>query len=122
MLALVFDFRVYPFVFAVDVTELVSMRATVTAQLGKAGVQTSSFTVESSHLLTVGEPDELWRGQLFAVVSDDHSSHIFPHPSVECQHAVGVVACPSLFDFDGERQFVVGVTSFAARRLELWSR
>ena len=122
LFALVPNLAIYSFVFALDVRELVSMRATITAQRGKAIVQSSSFTVEPSHHVTVNELDEMWRRQLFAVVSDHHSSHIFPHPSVEGQHAINVVVCLYLIDFDRKGQFVIGVTGLSPGRLELKSR
>ena len=48
LFALVPNLAVYSFVFALDVRELVSLRATITPQRGKAVVQSSSFTVEQS--------------------------------------------------------------------------
>jgi hypothetical protein len=42
LFALVPNLAIYSFVFALDVRELVSMRATITAQRGKAIVQSSS--------------------------------------------------------------------------------
>jgi hypothetical protein len=48
LFALVPNLAVCPFAFALDVRELVSLRATITPQRGKAVVQSSSFTVEQS--------------------------------------------------------------------------
>ncbi len=75
LLTLVPNLVGHPFVPVVNVRELVSMRATVTTQRGKAVVQTGAFAVESSHRLAVGELDELWRGQLPVVFGDHHAVH-----------------------------------------------
>ena len=76
----------------------------------------------SRHPVTVSELDEMWRRQLFAVVSDHHGSHIFPHPSVEGQHAINVVVRLCLIDFDRKGQFLIGVTGLSPGRFELRSR
>jgi len=118
LLALVANLVVHPLVFVLNMAEFVGVSATVTAQRGEAVVQSGAFAVESSHFLTVGELDKLWRGQLFAVVSDHHGSHAFSHPCIECQHAVDAVSCLCVFDFHGEGEFVVGVTGFTEVRGE----
>ena len=64
----------------------------------------------------------MWRGELLTVVSNYHGSHIFPHASVKCQHAVNVVGLFRVFDVDCKGEFVVGVTGFATGGVELGSR
>jgi hypothetical protein len=105
LLTLVLEFAVHPLVLALNVSEVVGVSATSPAQRPKTVVQAGSFVVESSHLLTGSELDELWRRQLFAVVSDHHGSHVFSQSGVECQYAVNVVSRLCVFDFDGEGQY-----------------
>ncbi|WP_255568369.1 hypothetical protein [Salinarchaeum sp. IM2453] len=103
-------------------SELVSMRATVTAQRGKAVVQAGAFAVQSSHLLAVCELDELWRGSLLTIVCGHHGSHVFSHPGVERQYTVCAVSRLRVFDFDGKGEFVIGVTGLSTGGLKLGSR